>query len=125
MGDVDYEIGGEGPSRDARMWAMWCHLGALVGYILIPFGSILAPAVIWLMKRESDPFIDAHGREALNFQVTLLMYFVVAAILILVVVGLVLLPILYIGGVILTIHAAIHANDGRPYRYPFTIRMFN
>ena len=125
MSGLDNEISGSMPSRDARLWAMWCHLGALVGYVLIPFGSIIVPAIIWLTKRGSDPFIDAHGRESLNFQVTLILYIVVAVILCVVLVGFVLVPILYIGGIILTIHAAIHANDGRPYYFPFTIRMFS
>jgi len=113
------------PSREARLWAMWCHLGAFAGFLGVPFGNIIVPAIIWLMKRDSDPFIDEHGRESLNFQVCLTAYIFVAAILIIVLVGLVILPVLYIGGFILTIVAAISANDGRSYRFPFTIRLFS
>ncbi len=107
------------------MWAMWCHLGALSGFIGIPFGNILVPAVIWLTKRDSHPFIDENGRESLNFQVTMLIYFVIAAILCLVFVGFLLLPVLFLGGIIFSIVAAIRASDGVPYRYPFTIRLFS
>jgi len=119
----DYNIGG--PSKDARMWAMWCHLGALLGYILIPFGNILVPAAIWLAKRDSDPFIDANGKESLNFQVTLLIYMTVAFLTVLLMIGLVLIPIVYIFGIVMTIIAGIRANDGEHYRYPLTIRLFN
>lgn len=125
MDDTDGSLFRDAPPRDARMWAMWCHLGALSGFIGIPFGSILVPAVIWLMKRDSHPFVDENGRESLNFQVSLLLYFVIAALLCLVLVGFLLLPVLYIGGLILSIVAAIRANDGVPYRYPFTIRLFS
>lgn len=125
MADTVRPIPMEIPPREARMWAMWCHLGALSGFLGIPFGSILVPAVIWLTKRDSHPFIDENGRESLNFQVSLLLYFVVAAILCLVLVGFLFLPVLYIGGLVLSIVAAIRANDGVPYRYPLTIRLFS
>ena len=125
MTEFSEEFSGALPSRDARLWAMWCHLGSLSGFIGIPFGSILVPAIIWLLKRDSDSFIDAHGRESLNFQVTLIIYFIIAGILCLVLIGFVLLAVLYIGGLVLTIQAAIRANDGMPYRYPFTIRLFS
>jgi hypothetical protein len=115
----------EVPPRDARMWAMWCHLGALSGFIGIPFGNVLVPAVIWLTKRNDHPFIDENGKESLNFHVSLIFYFVIAVVLCLVFVGFVLLPVLYIGGIIFTITAAIRASDGAPYRYPMTIRLFN
>lgn len=119
--EYDHEL----PSKDARMWAMMCHLGGLAGFIGIPFGNIIVPLIIWMVKRESDPFIDYHGREALNFQISLTIYAFVAALLILVLVGIVLLAILGIAGLVLTIIAAIKANDGHAYRYPFVIRLIH
>jgi uncharacterized Tic20 family protein len=111
------------PSREARTWAMWCHLGSLAGYFLLPLGSIIVPVIIWMLKRDQDPFIDEQGRESINFQISLLIYGIISAILILVVVGFVLLGILYFAGIILVIIASIRANDGQSYRYPLTIRL--
>lgn len=113
------------PSGRARLWAMWCHLGSLSGFVGFPFGSILVPAIIWLLRRNDDPFIDAHGRESLSFQVSLLIYCIVAAILCFVLIGFVLLPVLYIFGLVVVIKASMRANDGLPYRYPFTIHFFD
>ncbi len=54
--------------KDARTWAMLCHIGAFAGYI-IPFGHIIAPLVIWLIKKDESPFVDDQGKESLNFQI--------------------------------------------------------
>ncbi len=122
MGDY---IGGM-PSKDARFWAMLCHLSALSGFIIpIPFANIIVPAAIWFAKKDKDSFIDEQGRESLNFQVSVTIYAVISGLLILVVIGFVLLPIVYIFGLICVIIAAIKANDGQNYRYPLTIRLFN
>jgi hypothetical protein len=112
------------PPREARMWAMWCHLAALSGLVIpIPFANIIVPFIIWTMKKDQDPFIDEQGRESLNFQISLLIYGIISGILILVVVGIILLPVVYIFGLICVIIAAIRANDGADYRYPLTIRL--
>ena len=58
-------------SKDARMWAMLCHLGGLAALIPFPFAGIVAPLIIWLVKKEDHPFIDESGKEALNFQITI------------------------------------------------------
>ena len=112
------------PSKNARMWAMWCHLSALSGYF-IPFGNIIGPFVIWLMKRETDPFVDAQGKEAVNFQISVTLYLVVSAFLTLVVIGILFLILIPIAGLILTIIAGIKAHDGVDYRYPLTIRLMD
>lgn len=118
----DYDLGT--PSKDARMWAMWCHLAALSGLVIpIPFANLVVPIIIWMMKRDQDPFVDEQGREAINFQITLLIYGIIAGILILVVIGIVLLPIVYIFGLVFVIIAAIRANEGTRFRYPLTIRL--
>lgn len=121
---MDESYGSGMPSRDARMWAMWCHLAALSGLVLpIPLAGILVTVIIWSMKKADDPFIDDQGRESLNFQISLLIYCIIAGILILVVVGIVLLPLVIIAGIVMVIIAAIKANDGQNYRYPLTIRL--
>jgi uncharacterized protein len=121
MYDEPYDL--DVPTRDERMWAMLCHLSALLGFTVIPFGHILGPLVIWLMKRDESRYLDYHGKEALNFQTSMTIYIIVAAILMFAVIGLLILPVLYVAGFILTIVAAIKANDGAYYRYPLTIRL--
>jgi uncharacterized Tic20 family protein len=110
------------PSREARQWAMFCHLSALLG-IFIPFGSLIAPLVIWQVKRESDPFIDAQGKEAMNFQITVAIAAAISLLLMIVVIGFFLFGLVAIGALVLTIIAGVKANEGQPYRYPFTWRL--
>ena len=97
---------------------------AFSGY-LVPFGNIIGPLVIWLLNRAEDPFVDACGKEALNFQISITIYAVIAGILVLAFVGIVLLPIIMILSIVYTIIAAIKASEGQSYRYPLTIRFIN
>ena len=100
---------------------MCCHLSALVGHI-IPFGNIIGPLVIWLIKKDELPGVNDHGKEALNFQISMTIYFIIAVVLVFVVIGIPLLIVLWLADLILIIIAAIHANDGKSYRYPMTMR---
>lgn len=110
---------------DGRMWGALCHVAALVMFIGIPFGNIIGPLIIWLLKGKSDSFVDDQGREAINFNITVTLYYAVAIALIFFVVGLVLLPIIGIVHVIFIIIAAIKSRDGVAYRYPFTLRLLD
>ena len=107
--------------KEVRTWAMLCHLSTFSGGF-IPFGNILGPLIIWLMKREESPFIDAHGKEALNWQISATIYFVVCFALVFVLIGFVLLPALLVFDIIIVIIATVRANSGQAYRYPMTIR---
>jgi len=104
-----------------RQWAMLCHLSGLSGY-LIPLGNIIAPLIIWSMKKEESVEVDKHGKESLNFQLSLVIYFFVAALLIVLVVGVFLLISLAILQVVCIIIASIKADKGEFYEYPLTIR---
>lgn len=115
-------MGMEVVDKDTRLWGMLCHLSALCTYIGIPFGNVLGPLVIWLVNREQMPFVDDQGKEALNFNISMLIYGIVCALLIFVLIGILLLIILGLAHIILTIIAAIKANNGEAYRYPLTIR---
>lgn len=110
------------PGREIRQWAMFCHLSALLG-IWIPFGNLIGPLILWQMKRESDPFIDAQGKEALNFQITVAIASMICFLLMLLIIGFFLLGLVAIGALVLTIIAGVKANEGLPYRYPFTWRL--
>ena len=111
----------EEPTKDERMWGMFCHLIAFSGY-LIPFGSVLGPLIIWLIKKDEMPFVDDQGKESLNFQLTMLIAVIISAILMLVFIGFLLLGVLIIFQIVVVIVASIKANDGIKYRYPYTIR---
>lgn len=109
-------------SKDDRMWAMFCHLAAIVG-LVVPFGHIIGPLVVWLLKRDQSAFVDDQGKESVNFQITFTIYMIISGILILLLVGIALLAILPIVCVIFVIIAAIRSNEGIWYRYPLTIRL--
>ncbi|MCD4690433.1 DUF4870 domain-containing protein [bacterium] len=111
-----------GVSKDARTWGMACHLLALSGLVVTGVGFVLGPLVAWLIKRDDDPFIDDQGKEAVNFQITMFLAFIVCFLLMFVVIGAFLMPIVAIGDIIFTIVAAVKANDGVRYRYPFSIK---
>lgn len=110
------------PSQDARQWAMFCHLAALIG-LVFPFGNLLGPLIVWQLKREVDPFIDDQGKEAMNFQITVAIAAVACMLLMVVVVGFLLLPVIGLLALVLTIIAGIKANEGKAYRYPLCWRL--
>jgi uncharacterized Tic20 family protein len=101
---------------------MLCHLLSLTQLIGVPLGNILGPLIVWLVKRDEDPFADQCGKESLNFQISMTIYMVIAGILILLFVGLFIIPVLMILNIVYTIIAAIKASEGTSYTYPFTIR---
>ena len=118
------QVTSESASRaknDETMWAMFCHLGGLFGS-MIPPGNIIVPLVIWLTYRDKFPLVDDQGKEALNFQISLSIYMIGAALLVLVAVGLILVIALGIFALVVTIIATINASQGTKYRYPLTIR---
>ncbi len=101
--------------HDDRLWATFAHLGGF-------FFSFIAPLVIWLIMREKSSFVDKQGKEALNFQISLIIYWIVATILMFVLIGFLLMAGLFIFEIIVVIQAAIAANHGQDYRYPLCIR---
>jgi uncharacterized protein len=107
-----------------RTWDVLCHISALAGFI-VPFGNILGPLIIWLIKKNEVPSVDAHGKESLNFQISVTIYMAVAAILMLVLIGFVLVIVVAIAAIVLVVIAAVKASSGELYRYPLTIRFLN
>ena len=110
------------PNREIRSWAVACHASSLLGFFVPAGGHILAPLIVWLIKRPESREVDEHGKEALNFQISMLIYSIVAGILCFVLIGFLLLPILHILNLALVIVAALRAGEGQLYRYPLTIR---
>ena len=111
-------------NKDARMWAMFCHLGGLAGLIpIVPaFGSIIAPLIIWQIKKNEFPFVDEHGKEAVNFQISMLLYAIICIPFCFICIGFILLAAIGIVDIVCLIIAAIKANNGGHYRYPICIR---
>ncbi len=106
-------------TKEARMWAMWCHLLGL-------FTCFVGPLIIWLVKKDEDAFIDNQGKEALNFQITVAIAFAVASVLtpvlIFVCIGFALVPAVFIADLVFCIVASVKSNSGEAYRYPVSIR---
>lgn len=111
-------------SQDEKTWGMLAHLSSLSGFV-IPFGSLLGPLIIWLVKRDTMPFVADQGKEALNFNITVTIAAIVSGILTLVLIGFLLLAVVVVGWLVLTIMATIEANKGVAYRYPFTLRLIS
>ncbi|MDQ6422187.1 DUF4870 domain-containing protein [Paenibacillus sp. LHD-117] len=112
-----------GPSKEEKTYGMLCHLLAFSTFI-IPLGSVLGPLVIWLIKKDQSPYVDAHGKESLNFQISIFIYGIIAGILCFVIIGFFLLAAIGIFWLIVVIIASVRANEGSFYRYPLTIRFF-
>ena len=110
------------PTAEERQWAMLTHLSALIG-IIIPFGNVIAPLVMWQIKKNEMPFVDDQGKEAVNFQITILIAAIVCFILMLLLIGFVLIFVLGLYALVFTIIAGVKANEGVHYRYPATIRL--
>ncbi len=116
---------------DERNWSMIAHLSALVTFVGIP--GLIGPLVVWLFKREQSALVAENARNALNFNISVLIYAVaatVAAVLIAIFtfgVGLlVFLPVVLVALVlwlVFTIQGAIAGSRGEVYRYPFTIEL--
>lgn len=104
---------------EAKRWAAMSHLSAFAMFLGIP--TLIGPLVAWLWKRDI-PYVDEQGKEALNFNISFLLYGIASALLIIVLVGLLLLPIVFVTWFVLVIVASVKASAGEDYRYPLTIR---
>ena len=106
-------------SSNSRNLAMLSHLSAFVAFIGIP--SLVGPLVVWLLNRD-DPYVEAQAKDALNFNISFFLYGLVAAISIIVLVGIIALPAVLVTWFVLVIVASVKAANGENYRYPFTIQ---
>lgn len=108
-------------TRDEKLWGMLCHISAFA-FFIFPFGNILAPLILWMIKKDESPYIDRNGKESLNFQISMILYAIISALLVLILIGFILLFALLLLDFILVVVAAIKANDGIEYKYPMTIQ---
>jgi uncharacterized Tic20 family protein len=112
-------------SSEVRTWSVLCHASALLGLFFHFFGHLLGPLVVWLIKRDASPEIDANGKESLNFQLSMLIYDIVAGILCLLLIGIPILIALWVLNTVFVIIASVKTSNGEFYRYPFTIRFLS
>lgn len=123
-----------GIPAEERQWAMFAHLSALLGGFVTAgwagsIGCFIGPLVIWMVKKETMPFVDDQAKEALNFNITVAIVFFVLFLMTLLTLGIgivLTLPLMIIVGLawlVLTIIASIKANQGERYRYPFALRL--
>jgi uncharacterized protein len=103
------------PSSDDKTMAILSHILCIVA-------GFLAPLIIYLVKKDNSPFATAHAKESLNFQLTMLIAIIISWVLVFVLIGLVLLPLIYILDLVLVIIATIKASEGKFYKYPFSIK---
>lgn len=108
-------------AKEDRIWAIICHLSGLCGF-LFPLGNVVGPLVIWLVKRESSPYVAVHAKEALNFNLSIAIYAAIATLLIFVYIGAVFLFAIFFFWIISLAMAAIKASENKTYRYRLMIR---
>ncbi|MDW7739128.1 MAG: DUF4870 domain-containing protein [Bacillota bacterium] len=108
-------------TQEEKTFGMLAHLAALAGFI-IPFGNIIGPLVVWLIKKDQSAWVDKQGKESLNFQISITIYAIVAGILTIIVIGVLLLIAVGIFSLIMIIIATVKTNNGEDYQYPLCIR---
>ena len=104
------------PSSDERNLALLAHLSPI-------FVSFFGPLLVYLLKKDDSPFVRDNALEALNFQITVAGALIVSGLLVIVLIGLLLLPVLFLANVVFCILGAVAASNGTVYRYPVTIRL--
>lgn len=107
-------------TQDEKLWGMLCHLSAVAGYV-IPFGNIIGPLIIWLIKKEESDYVNKQGKSSLNFEISVSIYILISIFLIFVIIGIPILIGLAIFQLIVVIIASIRAYDGQYFKYPLTI----
>jgi uncharacterized protein len=106
---------------EEKQMAMFCHLSSLLGY-LVAWMSFVGPLIFWLIKKDTSPYVDYHGKESLNFHLNMLVYNVVGVFLIpCFFIGVPVLGALFIFSVVCVIIGGVRANEGVYYRYPLVM----
>jgi len=110
-----------GISADERLYSTFIHLAGLI-WLVFPLGGILGPLILWQIKKRESEYLDDHGREAVNFHISMLLYTIGAAMLFLCGIGFILMPVFLVLAIVMPIVIAVKANRGEYVRYPMTIR---
>ena len=116
-------VSGTGPTENERTWGMLAHLSALAGLAIPLIGNVLGPLFVSIARADQSPFVAAHAREALNFNITVTLAALVCTLLMLVFIGFLLGSALFIAWLVMTLIAAIRASEGAAYHYRFSLRL--
>lgn len=103
-----------------RNWAMLCHLSAFAGFFF-PFGAIIGPLICWLTRKDESAWIYVNGKNALNFQLSMLLYIFLAIPLIFIILGIPIMMMLFILKIVCIIIASVKASKGELFKYPLAI----
>ncbi|MBW8885288.1 MAG: DUF4870 domain-containing protein, partial [Planctomycetia bacterium] len=109
------------PTPEERSWGLLAHLSSLIASLLGGL-SFLGPLIIWLVKKDESPFVGDQAKEALNFQIAVMIASLVCTITC---VGIIIVPVLLVGDIVFTVIGAMEANKGVYYRYPYTLRLIS
>lgn len=107
-------------SDSERNWAMFCHLSAFAGFFF-PFGGIIGPLICWLSRKDESQWVDQNGKSSLNFQISLLLYMVLAFPLCFIIVGIPIVAFIVILKIVCIIIGSVKASKGETFRYPISI----
>jgi len=111
---------------DEHLWSTFLHLSGLTTLISGPILPIAIPLIMWLIKRGDSPFVDDHGKEVINFQISLILWYFISGIMVFACgIGIFMAIMFCIISIIMPIIGAIRANRGEYYRYPMTFRFLS
>jgi uncharacterized Tic20 family protein len=116
-------VSGASPTQDERTWGMIAHLSAFAVFVFPLGGNILAPLVIWLTRRDTSAYVAMEAREALNFNISVALGWIVCGSLVFALVGIPLGAALFLYWLVMAVIAAVKASEGVGYRYPFSLRL--
>jgi uncharacterized Tic20 family protein len=114
---------GASPTQDERTWGMFAHLSAFAVFVFPLGGNILAPLIIWLTRRDTSAYVEMEAREALNFNITVTLGWIVCGSLFFALIGIPLGALLFLYWLVMAIVAAVKASEGVGYRYPISLRL--
>jgi len=107
-------------------YCMLLHLSQLLSCMSasVPFLGLIAPIVLWVIAKDKNAQVDQHGKIAMNWQISCLIYYAVSAVLIIAIIGVFLLPVVIVLGIVFPIIGAVKANEGTVWKYPLSIPFF-
>jgi uncharacterized Tic20 family protein len=103
------------PTQDEKTIAMLCHITGLISFI--------GPLIVWLLKKDESEFIDANGKQALNFQISIFIYSIVASMLIVLLIGIPLLVAIGLFSLVMIVLASVKALNGEVFEYPLSMKI--
>ncbi len=122
--DVSTDSAVESVSDEEQTWGVLLHASAFSG-LVVPFGNVLGPLLVWLIKRDESTFIEESGKDALNFQLTWTMLMLGALLSLLVGVGFLLVPLVGVAWLVIVVLATVRASEREVYEYPLTLDLID